>query len=248
MSTDTRPATCPNCGETPHRITVRPDLDEVVCACDYAEPSEEDAVCCEACGHEVDPDVAVLAGELMVCPGCAEQGRANAVAAQFIAALDAYHAALDDQLAGHILGELADNRFQATLALMNGERYAGESDALNTAYDRKREQLQQLGYDVTAGQATGWELALVTPEPVAVATLPAGARVAVTFGPDAGQVGTVVRGPDAAGYYHVALDCGPDDWGPVWYFLPAEIALSTTPPAVERPWANDTAYVLQGDR
>lgn len=31
----------------------------------------DEAVYCEACGHEVDPAVAVLNGELMVCPGCA---------------------------------------------------------------------------------------------------------------------------------------------------------------------------------
>jgi hypothetical protein len=222
-------ATCPRCGETPSRITARPDLDELLCACDMVGPEDGDTLCCEACGCEVDADVAVLAGELMVCPGCAP-------------------CSADDQLARHLLGEMVEIDAQRTAILVNGERYEGESESLDSAYDRKHEQLHQLGYGVTAGRATDWELALVTPEPVAVATLPAGARVVVTFGPDAGQVGTVVRGPDGAGYYHVALDCGPDDWGPVWYFLPAEIALTTTPPAVEKPWANDTAYVLQGDR
>ena len=91
----------------------------------------------------------------------AEQERANAVASQHVAALNAWRAA-DEGLARHLLGELAENRFQATLALMNGERYTGESDSLDAAYDRKRQQLAELGYDVTA--AAGGPLELVNPD------------------------------------------------------------------------------------
>lgn len=88
----------------------------------------------------------------------------------------------------------------------------------------------------------------LAPEPL-VDRLPAGCRVRVTFGPDAGRAGTVVSGPDAGGYYSVKVDGRPaDDWGGLWYYLPSEITLTTTPPAEDRPWANDDAYAAEGRR
>lgn len=86
------------------------------------------------------------------------------------------------------------------------------------------------------------------PEPL-VEQLPAGCRVRVTFGPDAGHVGTVVSGPSPDGYYSVTIDGRePDGWGSLWFFLGHEITLTTMPPAEDRPWANDAAYAAEGQR
>lgn len=88
----------------------------------------------------------------------------------------------------------------------------------------------------------------LAPEPL-VHTLPAGCRVRVTFGPDAGQVGTVVSGPSPDGYYSVKVDGRePDGWGSLWFFLRHEITHTTVPPAEDRPWANDAAYAAEGQR
>lgn len=85
--------------------------------------------------------------------------------------------------------------------------------------------------------------------PAPVLPIAAGSRVEVAFGPDAGCVGTVVRGPDPSGYYSVSLDGrARDAWGPYWYYLAHEIRPSTAPPPVERPWANDAAYAAEGRR
>lgn len=84
------------------------------------------------------------------------------------AAIDARAELLDEQvqadeaLAEHLLGELNEIEAQRTAALVNGERYAGEADSLDAAYDRKRQQLAGLGFEVTA--AAGGPLTLVSPE------------------------------------------------------------------------------------
>lgn len=72
----------------------------------------------------------------------------------------------------------------------------------------------------------------------------AGSRVEVAFGPDAGQVGTVMRSLDHTGYVAVTLD-RPGPWAEHLY-LPEEIRPSLVPPPEERPWANDEAYAALG--
>lgn len=74
----------------------------------------------------------------------------------------------------------------------------------------------------------------------------AGQRVEVTFGPNAGKIGTLTRGePDAHGLYHIQLDDGSvDEWGGFWYHVAGEFRVVSS--AGPRPWANDAAYAALG--
>jgi hypothetical protein len=216
------------------------------------DPDDDDSVYCEACGCEVDPALAVLDGDQMVCAGCApctvaEFERREQAAAD--AELDAREAALAARCDCFALGieqpecmargtscdrhaaELAELALRAKAVLLDEQ---AERDALKVcpSCQERPDALNRCGcdYDPDAPSRVG---------------LCAGSRVEVLFGPDRGKFGTITESLGATGYYAVALDEPHTSW-PVLYFLPSEVAPTLVPPPVERSWANDGAYSALG--
>ena len=95
------------------------------------------AVYCEACGVAVDPAVAVLDGELMVCPGCAPCSAAEFEAMQMAEA--------ERLMAAEII--------EATYPVLDAALEANDTDAYYSALRAANESLDALVPDPEAWQA-----------------------------------------------------------------------------------------------